>query len=173
MEKEKKQNNKLLFILILVIIIISTVLYLVITNLNRKSYDIYEVEKEFCKYYSDIELESKTDEEIMHYFSIPINSSDKAILLSNFDPNIEIGEESKEPNLLLLFTDLDKNRLNEYYESLEGFIGSYTNKYDKDTENKLIELYSNSILKKGNNYFYLLIGTKNGEFEEELNRFYK
>ena len=86
---------------------------------------------------------------------------------------MEISDELEEPNLLLIITDLKKDKLKEYYEAIEGFVGSYTKNYDEKQENKLINLYNEAILKKGKDYFYLIIGTKKTEFEEELNRLYK
>ena len=174
MKKSNKINKtkKILIILIPVLIIIAIII-LITSNKNKKNYDLTEIEKTFTSYYQDINLESLSEEDITLYFTLPIKTDDHALLLSNFNPNIELTEEEEEPNLLLIITDLDKDMLNEYYDAIEGFVGSYIKIYDGTEDNKLVNLYNDAILTKGKDYFYLIMGTKNNELEEELNKLYK
>ena len=155
---------------IILLILIITFLF-VFKKFDKKSYDLNEVEERFLKYYSDINFESKSNDEMLEYFSIPITNANEALLVGNFNPNLEISEDIEDPNLLFIVTNLEENELNEYYDAMKAFVSSYT---EKENDNEaLVELYEKSILKKGNNYFYFIIGNNNTVIERELLELYK
>ncbi len=167
MKKKKKRNNKII-ILIGLLLIVLLVLFLITSSFFSKEYDLVEVEKVIDNYYSEIEVETKNDEDLMLYFGLSID--DSVLLMSNFNPNEDIKDIS-EPNLLLIINKIDKDKVNEYYDALKAFTLSYTER-ENDKE-ELVKLYESSILKKGDNYVYYIIGTKNIEMEEDLNKLYK
>ena len=168
--KEIIKNNKSIFIVFIGIILLVIVAIILIISSNKKTFDLSEVSKQFTKYYSDIHLEELEKENIDYYFSLPSSELDEALLLSNFNPNELDSESEDSPCLLLVLNNLSKEDINEYYEALNAFVISYDNVEDN---NELVSLYKKSILMKGKNYIYFIMGNNNKVMEKELLRLYK
>ena len=171
--KEIIKNNKSVLIVFIGILILVVMGIILIVRNDNKTFDLASVSSQFTGYYSDINLEELEKENIDYYFSIPTSEIENALLLSNFNPNEYSVNDEEEitPCLLLLLSDLSKEELNEYYDSLNAFIISYTN---SDSQNKeLVSLYKNAILRRGYNYIYLIMGENNKILESELMRLYK
>ena len=82
-----------------------------------------------------------------------------------------MDEENTSHKLLLLLTDLSIEKVNEYYDSLDGIIYVYTN--NDSLDESISSLYENAILKRGKSYVYLIIGEENNIMEQELLNLYK
>lgn len=170
--KEIIKNNKGFLIIFIGIILLIVMAIILISNKNHKTFYMSEISSQFTNYYSDDNLQELEKENIDSYFSLPSSEMTDAILLSNFDPNnLVIEEESYSPKLLLVISNIDKDKVKEYYESLNAFVISYTSS-DRVNE-ELISLYKNSILKDGSNYIYFIMGDDSKIMERELLSLYK
>lgn len=165
-----KNNKSILIVFVGILLLIITAIILII-NSNKKTFDLPSVSSKFVGYYSDISLEEMENENIDYYFSIPSSEITNGLLLSNFNPN-EYNEENEiTPCLLLVLSDLSKEQINDYYDSLNAFITSYINSNSQKEE--LISLYKTSILRKGKNYIYFIMGDNASIMEKELLYLYK
>ena len=165
-----KDNKSILIVFVGILLLIIAAIILVI-NSNKKIFDLPSVSSKFISYYADIDLEELENENIDYYFSIPSSEITNGLLLSNFNPNEYIEDSEITPCLLLVLSDLSKEQIDDYYDSLNAFIISYTNSDSQKEE--LVSLYKNSILRKGKNYIYFIMGDNASIMEKELLYLYK
>ena len=175
MEKQKNKSNKikrymLIFIIVIIILSLSYIISKNFISKNNKKYDVNIVEKRFLDYYSDLNFESFQSNDVALYFTISPPITSETVMIGNFNPNEEIKDELIDPNIILLISNITKDECNEYYDALSAFILSY--KDGVNIDEKLSNLYKNAILKKGDNYIYLIIGTYSNTIEKELNELY-
>lgn len=166
----KKSNNNYYISLLLAIALLLVIAVLIVIFKDDKKFDLDKVKEQFMSYYVDNGLQELDKDNFDYYFQIPSSEIENGILLSNFDP-YNIDEEHNSSKLLLLITDLTIEKVDEYYDSLNGLL--YVHSNNDKLDNYLTSLYKNAILKRGKSYVYLIIGEDNDIMEQELLRLYK
>ncbi len=167
---KKKSNNNYYISLLVAIATLVLIAILIIIFKNDKKFDLNKVKEQFISYYADEGLQELEKDNLDYYFQIPSSEIDNSLLLSNFNP-YNMDEEKTSHKLLLLLTDLSIEKVDEYYDSLDGIIYVYTN--NDSLDESISSLYENAILKRGKSYVYLIIGEENNIMEEELLNLYK
>ena len=165
-KKEKHKFNKRLFLIILfIVLILGLFVFIGISSSSIKEYDLNNIALKFDTYYKDENLVRVEDEDVVNYFGIPSDYISSSILVTNFNPN-EDQDDYKNANLILFVTKLNKDDRDSIYESLEGYVKSYSMKYVPNAD--LEEMMANAIVKKGEDYIYLILGSRNKEMEDDL-----
>lgn len=167
---KKSTNNKCYYIIIIAIIVLVITAILIIAFKDDKNFDLDKVKEQFLSYYIDDDIHEIEKDNIDYYFAIPSGEIDSALLLSNFDPN-DIDDENDSLRLIFLIPNIGIEKVDEYYDSLDGFVYAHIN--NNNLSKKEINLYKNAILKRGKSYVYLILGKDNKIMEQELLRLYK
>jgi len=165
-KKEKHKFNKRLFLIILfIVLILGLIVFIGISNSKIDKYDLTKISQKIENHYKDENLEIVHEEDVISYFPIPTEYMSTSVLAANFNPNVE-QDDYKNAHLIFFVTELKKNDRDDVYEFLEGFAKSYSMKYVEDAD--LEEIMANAIVKKGKDYVYLILGSRNKEMEEDL-----
>ncbi len=167
---KKRSSNNYYISLLVAIASLVLIAVLIIIFKDDKKFDLNKVKEQFISYYVDEELQELEKDNLDYYFQIPSSEIDNGLLLSNFNP-YNMDEEKTSHKLLLLLTDLSIEKVDEYYDSLDGIIYVYTN--NDSLDESVTSLYKNAILKRGKSYVYLIIGEENNIMEQELLNLYK
>ena len=165
-KKEKHKFNKKIFLIIpFIILIIGLIVFIGISSSKIKEYDITKISQKIESHYKDENLEIIKEEDVINYFPIPSEYFNSSILATNYNPNVD-QDDYKNAHLIFFVTKLNKKDRDDIYEFLEGFAKSYSMKYVKNAD--LEEMMANAIVKKGKDYVYLVLGSRNKEMEEDL-----
>ena len=164
----KKFKNIYIFLAIILVLVIIAII--IIAFKENKNFDLNEVKDQFISYYVDDNLVQVEKDNIDYYFSLPSSEMENVLLLSNFDPT-NIEEEHGNLRLILLINDISIEKVDEYYDSLDGIKYVYSN--NENINKEIASLYNNAILKRSTSYVYLILGEENKIMEDELKRLYK
>ena len=134
------------------IVVALSIIFILTINKNNdsKKYDFEKIENQLLRSYSEDNGLRKLDfMDISSLFGIDEQEIPDSLFLGNISPE----ENVKEDMMLIILINTDN--VDYYYDSLYSYIDSY--KLYLEDEN-IIKLFDESILKKGSNYVYLIIG---------------
>lgn len=158
------KNKKIILIVTILLVISIIVTIFLIKNKQEKEYDISGIQKQFITAYENDNLRQLDFVDIISLFGIDTNDMDEYLFISNI--NIEDDLNS---NMVLMALIKDED-IEYYYNSLYSYIESnLLHIEDKD----ILKLFNEAIIKKDNNYTYMIIGKDNKMMEKELNSFYR
>lgn len=156
----KKKITLIVSIAFLIIFIIGMI---ILINNNRKSkFDLDKIEKEMLKEYKELDIRTFDQYDISMYFGFDFNEIPSSLFLSDFAEN---PEEPKPFSPKILIIIINTKDVDKYYDSLLGFIDLNKN---NNEDKKIAKLFNKAILKKGENYVYLVLGDNSKEIEKKL-----
>ncbi len=156
----KKKITLIASIAFLIIFIIGMI---ILINNNRKSkFDLDKIEKEMLKEYKELDIRTFDQYDISMYFGFDFNEIPSSLFLSDF---VEDSEEPKPFSPKILIIIINTKDVDKYYDSLLGFIDLNEN---NNEDKKIAKLFNKAILKKGENYVYLVLGDNSKEIEKKL-----
>lgn len=156
----KKKITLIASIAFLIIFIIGMI---ILINNNRKSkFDLDKIEKEMLKEYKELDIRTFDQYDISMYFGLDFNEIPSSLFLSDFAEN---PEEPKPFSPKILIVIINTKDVDKYYDSLLGFIDLNKN---NNEDKKIAKLFNKAILKKGENYVYLVLGDNSKEIEKKL-----
>lgn len=156
----KKKITLIASIAFLIIFIIGMI---ILINNNRKSkFDLVKIEKEMLKEYKELDIRTFDQYDISMYFGFDFNEIPSSLFLSDF---VEDSEEPKPFSPKILIIIINTKDVDKYYDSLLGFIDLNEN---NNEDKKIAKLFNKAILKKGENYVYLVLGDNSKEIEKKL-----
>lgn len=156
----KKKITLIASIAFLIIFIIGMI---ILINNNRKSkFDLDKIEKEMLKEYKELDIRTFDQYDISMYFGFDFNEIPSSLFLSDFAEN---PEEPKPFSPKVLIIIINTKDVDKYYDSLLGFIDLNKN---NNEDKKIAKLFNKAILKKGENYVYLVLGDNSKEIEKKL-----
>lgn len=156
----KKKITLIASIAFLIIFIIGMI---ILINNNRKSkFDLDKIEKEMLKEYKELDIRTFDQYDISMYFGFDFNEIPSSLFLSDF---AEDPEEPKPFSPKILIIIINTKDVDKYYDSLLGFIDLNEN---NNEDKKIAKLFNKAILKKGENYVYLVLGDNSKEIEKKL-----
>lgn len=162
----KNKKTKLIIIVAMIIIfmiIIASILF--ISNKNKeKKYYVDDIQNQFISVYEEENLKILDFIDIISFFGIDTGEIEEYTFMSNMTTQDEINKD------MIFVVVINSDNASYYYDILYSYIESHL-LHLEDTE--LLELFNNAIIKKGDNYTYMIIGSDAKMMEREINLFYK
>lgn len=157
------KKKKIILIASIAFLLVFIVGMIILINNNRKvKFDLDKIEKEMLKEYKELDIRTFDQYDISMYFGLDFNEIPSSLFLSDF---VENAEEPKPFSPKILIIIINTKEVDNYYDSLLGFID--LNK-DNSEDKKIAKLFNKAILKKGKNYVYLVLGDNPKEMEKKL-----
>lgn len=159
------QNKKKIIIIISILVcVFSVVVLLFVSPFSSKRYDIESIESQCIQYYENVGLRVMDFIDMTTLFGTNFDELSDATFMSNININEEFNDNS------MMIVVINNENSSYYYDLFKSHVDSYL-MYSEDV--KLTKLYENSILVKGNDYMYFIVGNDAKTIEKEINVFYK
>lgn len=153
-----------LIIIISTIVVLATIVGIAILRTSKnKSFDIEELRKQSLSYYEEYEPRLLDFMDMTALFGIDVDNNDDNLLIANIS-----SDEFEKENMFILIVMNTNDK--SYYDVFQSYVDSMKNHIDKE---EILELFNNSILKRGNNYIYFILGNNPNEVEKEILLQYK
>ncbi|MBR4178897.1 MAG: hypothetical protein IKR57_06090 [Bacilli bacterium] len=157
-------SKKVKILIIIAIVVAATIAIVLMIKPNKeKSFDIEELRKQSLSYYEDYELRILDFMDMTALFGIDKDNDENSMFLANIS-----NEEIKKEDMFILIV-MNTND-SDYYDIFQSYVDSEKNYEDNE---KILELFNNSILKKGKNYTYFILGDNPKEIEKDILLQYK
>ena len=157
-------SKKVKILIIIAIVVAATIAIVLMIKPNKeKSFDIEELRKQSLSYYEDYELRILDFMDMTALFGIDKDNDENSMFLANI-----LNEEIKKEDMFILIV-MNTND-SDYYDIFQSYVDSEKNYEDNE---KILELFNNSILKKGKNYTYFILGDNPKEIEKDILLQYK
>lgn len=158
-----KNKKKIIFIGILLLVIVLIIIFFV-TKANKKSYDVAAVQEQCIRYYSENGIRIMDFVDMTALFGTDLDESSDAMFLSNIDT---LDDPTLDSMIIVLINTDDPEY---YYDIFRSYLDSYIMNLE-DLE--VVQMYRDSVLKKGNNYVYFILGKDAKIIESEISVHYK
>lgn len=155
-------KKKYLFIGLLTCLLIIIVLFVCLTKNTNKQYDIEAIKSDILRYYDEIRIMDFMD--MTTLFGTDLTELDEATFLSNINLEDYVTPET------VMICIINTNNEVYYYDIFQSFVDSNLLNIE---ETELLDLFSKSILKKGDGYVYFIFGKEAKIIESEINVHYK
>lgn len=153
-----------LIIIISTIVVLATIVGIAILRTSKnKRFDIEELRKQSLSYYEEYEPRLLDFMDMTALFGIDVDNNDDNLLIANIS-----SDEFEKENMFILIVMNTNDK--SYYDVFQSYVDSMKNHIDKE---EILELFNNSILKRGNNYIYFILGNNPNEVEKEILLQYK
>jgi len=159
------KNKKILFIILTIVIFFTIVrLIFIFDKKEENKFDIEALRTQTIKFYSDKDLKILDFIDISALFGLTDSNDDDKLFISNLS-----SEELTKEDMFILSV-INTNDPDYYYDTFESYIESIKN---YENNEKILDLFNNSILKKSNNYVYFIISDNSKEVERDILTQYK
>lgn len=160
-------NKKKVIVISSALILFSVLVVILFISFNKKivkSYDIEVLKEQTIRYYDDQGIRLMDFIDTTNQFGISNIDIDNSLFMSNIS-----NEEQLSSDMLMLVV-MNTNNPTYYYDIFQSYID--TNKLNI-TEEDTLELFNKSILVKGDNFVYFIVGKDSKTMEKEINLLYK
>ena len=158
-------KKKKVIIIAIILLLFGLLLSFILFKFQRKEFNVEKIKDVFLEDYSYYYQYDQYD--ISNYFGMIMDEDTSYVFLGDFDEDVNNPRPFSPQELIIA---INGKEADNYYEVLQGYIDS--NRINVE-DSKLIKMFDKAILKKGNNYAYLILGTKLKEKEEKLLNYLK
>ena len=147
MQKIKK-NKKLKIVLISIpTIVLIAIVGMTLIFSNNERFDIEELRKQSIRYYDEYEVKLLDFMDMTTLFGVDVENDENNLMIANVDSDVIKKEDMF---LLVVMNTMDVN----YYDVFQSYIDSTINHEENE---EIVKLFEKAILKRENNYVYLII----------------
>ena len=163
--KLTKKGKELIGVLAAVAALLLIILIFLIFSLSAdktKTYDVVKLHSIIIGEYEDLSLREMDKIDLLTKFGIIKEEIPESLALMSYSENTDGENIAPETYIMIINTE----NYQYYYDMLESQIDSIV-RYSENQEE--INLYTNSILKSGENYVYLIVSSEAKSIEQLIN----